>query len=168
VSFSAPLKLSRYVRLTLIILTSFTLGNLGLRAFGQSTAPPANPFLQYPDLLPGQPASALQALPIDCTNVYYYSQRNELSCSVVLASGIFDRIDVFTEGDIIRQTNFTLRDHTLKLGDLLLFFDGASHKSYPHKAYFSWAKFFIIASTTAGEHTHALRPIWNVTFTDTY
>ena len=162
---TAPFRRSPYLRLIVMAVAGFALGNIGAAALAQATVPPANPFLEYADLFPGQSVSAVNARSFSChsTNNYYESEE---TCASTVASGVVASIDIVISEGLIGQTTFTLRDNTFKVGDLILLFGESALQTYPHRAYFSWQGFFLIVSTTARGNPAAIRPVWSVTFTN--
>ena len=160
-----------YLRLMFMVLSGFTLTNLAIIAFTQSTQrsqSPFNPFLEYADVLPGQPEDALKSRPFSCRRDYNYNFPGDDSCNLEPSSSIFSRVEpVITKG-YIRQTTFTLRDDTLKIGDLVLLLGDPQFRVYPRKTFFFYNNYFVIVSTTATGDAAAMRPVWSVTFTNRY
>ncbi len=160
-----------YLRFVIMLFGGFSLINLGVTAFAQSTQPGlafSNPFLEYNYAFPGQISPALNSEVFTCFETHTYNTLAEKSCSMNLASGIFSRIETSIYEGVIRQTTFTLRDNTLKIGDLALLFNAPNFHAYPRKVFFFWTKLFVIVSTTANGNHPSMRPVWNVTFTNTY
>jgi hypothetical protein len=172
-SFSTAIsfKLLPYLRLALILVLGFALTNIGLRAFTQSTLPlqvASNPFLEYQDIFPGLSLDGLKSRAFSCRSIYPPHAPSDVSCALDLSSGDFSRIETVVLSGFIRQTIFTLRDDSLKVGNLILLFDSPNFRVYPRKVFFFWNKLFAIVSTSAKSNPTAMRPVWNVTFTDTY
>ncbi len=167
---AAAFKPLPYLRFVFVLLTGFALTNMGIMVFAQSiqsALPPSNPFLEYVDIFPGQPINMVEARAFSCrdTNNYYAS---EVNCMFTPASGIFDSIETVIWERVIRKTTFTLRGNTMKIGDLALLFDAINFHAYPRKVFFFWSKLFVIVSTTTNGNHPSMRPVWSVTFTDTY
>jgi hypothetical protein len=159
------------LRFALIVLTGLTLTNIGLRTLAHSTQSvqaPSNPFLEYADVFPGQASQALNSRPFSCGNIYAYGSSSATACTVVLSSGIFSDIETTVWDGLIHQTTFTLHDDAMKIGDLVLLLGNPHFRAYPRRAFFFWNKLFAIVSTTAHGNPPAIRPVWKVTFTDSY
>src|SRR5215831_7958872 len=112
--FVSPLLL----RLTLILLIGFSLGVGCIKVLAFGGVPSHDPFGTFVDVLPGQAKGALEAHGFTCTLRSYYPYNGRDYCSLDFPSGTFSEVNVIVFGGIIQQTDFTLRDDTLKLGDL--------------------------------------------------
>ena len=171
INVAPSFKFLPYLRLALILLSGLALTNLGMRAFAQSTqfsAPPPNPFLEYADIFPGQPISAVEARTFSCWSNHNYYDSLERACSSELTSGVFATVDMLTSDDTIREITFTLRENIFNVGNLVLLFGNPNFRAYPHKVFFFWNNLFVIVSTSVTGNPAAIRPVWSVTFADTY
>ncbi len=161
----------RYMRFIFILVSGFTLTNMGARAIAQLSLPTvtlSSPFLQYADIFPGQSSDALDSRRFSCIDVYRNYLSAEISCAVTFSSGIFSEIAVTIGNGFIKSTTFIMREDTFKIGDLVLLLGNPKYHAYPRKIFFFWKNLFVIVSTRASGNHPSMRPVWSVTFTDRY
>ena len=159
-----------YLRFVFILLAGLALANIGLMILAQSITPtlaPANPFLDYANLFPGRPISALEGKGFSCWNSHTKDGSFAPACSVTPPSGAFSAINLFISNGVIRQISFILRDDTLRAGDLILLFNKPNFRVYPHNVFFFWNNLFVHVSTTDRGNPAPMRPVWSVTFAST-
>jgi hypothetical protein len=90
-----------------------------------SDQPAANPFVQYAAVMPGQPKTTLPDDRFRCTGIPYY-----LLCVERPTSGPFSRINAIVNGNTIENVHFTVREHALTVGDLILLWGRPDHVQY--------------------------------------
>jgi hypothetical protein len=161
-------KLPVFLRLVLIILSGFTIANLAVRTMGQyTTLRPPNPFSEFADVFPGQPATAAEARAFSCQDKYNYSATGHdltiLYCEVTPAESIFSSVQIIISQNVIRQCIFVTRDNTLKVGDLAIFLETPAIYSNYQVTYFSLPSGFIIAGTA--RHFSLFLSVLSVSFT---
>ena len=136
--YATPLRLSPYVRFALILLTGFAIANIGTRILALTATALPNPFAAYADILPGQPANAIETRAFSCpSNHNYYQAPSGLYCTFTPVDGVFSNVTVVILGSIIQQTNFIMRENKLTIGDLELIFETRAFHKFPHTAYFA-------------------------------
>jgi len=170
-STSAALKQLHYLRLVFVLLAGFTLTNLGVIVFAQSTRPTQpspNPFLEYADMFPGNPLSLTHTKAFSCSGSNNYYIASEVTCRFSPDSSMFSEVAVIISNGAISQTTFTLHNNTLKVGDLAFLFASPNFQAYPRKVFFFWSNLFVIVSTTANGNHASIRPVWSVTFSNRY
>jgi hypothetical protein len=168
------MRLSPLLVIMFVLLVGFTVVNMGVRALAQFAVPPANPFPDYADVLPGQPVTALETRAFSCWNDYNYYHSHpenydltEESCILTPPDGVFSSIQVMRLQGVIRQTTFILRDNTLQVGDLEKLLDMPTLHSFYRTAYFFLPEDFVIAQTAGYiEHFSLFLPVWSISFTD--
>lgn len=168
------MRLSPFWVIVFTLLVGLAVVNMGVRALAQFAVPPANPFPDYADVLPGQPATALETRAFSCQlNYDFYYDRTETadpieeSCIFTPSAGIFSSIQVMRLQGVIQQTTFILRDNTLQVGDLEKLLEMPTLYSRYHTAYFFLPEDFVIAKTTGYvRHFSLFLSVWSVTFTD--
>jgi len=98
------------------LLIGSTVVSFGAVPFKQAQI--VNPFAAYADVFPGQPKSAAVERGFSCPAGIFRAP--EEYCFLRVARGEIYQVGVKISGGIIRQTDFTLRNQTLRLGDLIL------------------------------------------------
>jgi hypothetical protein len=73
-------KLPPFLRLVFLILSGFSIANIGVMAMGQYALPPSNPFTAFADIFPGQLRNAIEAHDFSCIDQDYYSHTPEEHC----------------------------------------------------------------------------------------
>jgi hypothetical protein len=188
-------KRSLYLQFVFSMVIGFTAVNTITRALARYTTPPANPFSAFADIFPGQLESAidlqimfrragLRPAPTEipelflniysetrarsCQRVHTSPYTPQESCTFTPAEGVFSSIYITFSRGIIRQTTFTLRHNTFRVGDLALFLGTRNFRTVPHILFFSWHGYSGVASTVGGAGQFSLfDSVWMVTFTDT-
>jgi hypothetical protein len=137
------LKLSPLLLILVVLLISFAIVNLGMRALAQYTVPPPNPFPAYADIFPGQSAEAIETRAFSCDLNYNYQSPTEdhypteTYCTFVPAAGVFSRVGVVISSGIIRQSIFVMRDNTFRVGDLAIWLEAPVIHFVPKVVYFA-------------------------------
>jgi len=113
-------KPSLYLRLVFSVLVTFAVLNLGLYTLAKLVGQTPNPFVSYSDELLNQSLS--EAVMDGCFRSVWDALNCTLPCgaSYCAASPIFSHVSLTVSGDFIRQTNLSVRDHALTVGDLAL------------------------------------------------
>jgi hypothetical protein len=159
-------KLPPYLRLAFIILSGFSVANIGVRAMGQYTLPP-NPFFVFADIFPGQLGTATEGYEFSCVRDYYNPTPLEERCGYNLPTGMFSSINVIITQGVIVQTTFVLRDDTFRVGDLMAILEATELRDYGGGVAFLLYWHFIIANTAAHDGQPSLfLPVWSVSFID--
>jgi hypothetical protein len=99
-------------------------------AVTQHTDMPANPFVTYDDVLPGHTSYAVEQHGFTCRDSAGGRNAAATQCNLPLETGRFTSIEVMYTSEIIRRTNFLIRDsgeHAMTVGELLLFLDAAKY-----------------------------------------
>ena len=166
-SLIPPPKLPTYLRVALVLVISITCVSVSIRALAQHTEPPPNPLTSFADLRPGQPGSGMEARGFTCyLEGYDYRDAGE-HCFIDLPTGTFTRVALFISEDwIIRYAAFTMRENTLRLGDLMLTLGRPEIHRYGHQTTFKWPGTGIVASTHSySAQFSAFLPVWSISFT---
>lgn len=166
--------LSPLLVIVFVLLVGFAVVNMGVRALAQYGTPPANPFPDYADVLPGQPATALETRAFSCQlNYDYYYDRTETadpieeSCVFIPSASFFSSVEVIISEGIIHQTTFILRANTLQVGDLEKLLEMPMLHNLYHTAYFFLPEDFVIVKTAGYvRHFSLFLSVWSVTFTE--
>jgi hypothetical protein len=150
-----------------VLLAGFTFTSMAVVALTQWTNVPDNLFFPYADILPGQPASAVEARGFSCvgSDHNYYRSEDYQNCVLAAADGVFYQIQVGVSKGIIQQTDFCARNHALRHGDLALLLGAPYDHHFRSIAGFSWRGKFVLVATN-GDQPWLFRPVWKVTFTN--
>jgi hypothetical protein len=118
----------------------FTVASIVPRMLGRNTDPPHIPFAAFADVFPGQPRSGVAARKFSCPMSDFggYRGRTDEFCYLYLATGVFSRVGTTISKESIRVIYFTLRDNTLKMGDLMLLLGTPEVRDYGYFSYFRW------------------------------
>jgi hypothetical protein len=164
------LRLPPLLCIVLLTLMVLTVANMGTRSLAQYMPALPDPFPDYADILPGQPASAVQARGFSCDQGYSsYLNTTHILCTLIPAGGDFSSIQVRTNEGNIRETTFIMRDNRLKVGDLERLLDTRSAHSPDHVANFFLPKYVVIAKTIDPVgHFSRFLPVWSISFTETH
>jgi hypothetical protein len=129
------IRLTRRLKMNLIVVAMLLFVVIGIAVLARPTESPPNPFIDYADFLPGQFWSAGVAQAFRCNtdiaggNAY---------CFLSPADGAFSDIGVTIAGDQITQTAFTLRENTLKVGDLASLWGRPDIQILGHATHLDW------------------------------
>lgn len=161
------LKLLPFVRLVFAIMIGFGAATISAKVLGQYVAAPTNPFLEFADIFPGQPESAVYAYPFLCRANYAYDYASEKHCNFRPSGGIFSVIDLIVEHSVIIQATFMIRDTSVRLGDLKSWWETNPVQAYPRVVFFFLPEWAILARTSDhGKHSPPFSPVWSVTFVE--
>jgi hypothetical protein len=156
-----------YVRFMFILVAGFSLTNFGVMAFAFSTQfmqASSNPFLEYMDIFPGQSTDAVKSRTFSCVDIHSYQVSSDQSCALTVSSSVFSHIEITISGGYIRDTTFTMRDDTFKVGNLVLLFGNPTFRVSPYNVFFSWNDLFVSVLTMTSVKPVVFRPVWTVTF----
>lgn len=159
--------LTPYLGVSFRVLLGISAVCLGANVLGHTAPPAPNPFVDYLDIFPGQSMTTLAVRGFSCQSVQnYYTTPAEGRCRLSPASGLFSDIEVAGSGQRVRETTFTLRANTLRLGDLLVMFNVPDFRAFSQTTFAYWRSYFVSLSTThhiglnrTNEHA------WTITFT---
>ena len=126
-------KLSSYLIGVFVLVTGFTVINMGARALAQQNLPPSNPFASYADVFPGQPTTNLAERGFSCA-LDYHNQYEY--CQLYPATGAFSQLSVAVSKDQISIISFTMRDSVLKAGDLIVLWGTPDVRGRSHTLHF--------------------------------
>jgi hypothetical protein len=115
-------KLPVYLRIAFVLVIGLSASTCGVVVLARSTIQPTSPFASFADVLPRQPRSAIEAWGFTCPQMGEddYEYHTCYTCVLWPTAGPFAQVGVvISEGDI-RQTVFTMRPNTLRVGDLML------------------------------------------------
>ncbi len=164
-------KLPLYLRMALVLVIGLSASTCGVVVLVRSTTQPTDPFASFIDVFPRKPRSAIEARVFRCpptdedADEYYTGY----TCFLWPAAGPFAQVAaVISEGNI-RQTVFTSRPNTLRVGDLMVLWGRPEIRMYSHAVYLLWRSHRIFAwvSDYAGHgQMSPFLPVWKVFFTD--
>ncbi|MBZ0289555.1 MAG: hypothetical protein K8I30_18175 [Anaerolineae bacterium] len=158
--------LPRLVRLVLVITTGLGVGAISAKGLARYLAPPpANPFLEFASVFPGQPESAVYAYPFSCSRDYTYGTL-EKRCAYTLEHSPIASLYLTVTPGTITQTVFFLRDDTFQVGDLSGWLGVTTVQAYPDRVMFFLPDMVAIAKT----EKHDTRPslflsVWRLSLT---
>ncbi len=159
-----PLKLLPYLQFAILMVTGFAVATVGARVLAESTIAPIDPFSAYADIFPGQYMRDVQARGFLCNNHSDFYPVHVEFCYFTPLSGRVYGVYVIASENIIRQTTFTMRDDSLKLGDLVLLTESRDLHSYLQEVIFFSNKGFSISLTDTAAHRYLFRPVWSISF----
>ena len=140
-------KLTRYLSVMCVVLVGCTAVNLGARSLGQSRAAARNPFFAYVDVLPGQPKSVAIARSFVCPAQIYDTQDEH--CDFRPKSGVFSHVAVDIVDGTISYGSFTVRNKTLRVGDLVLLWGMPDIEEHGFVVVLRWHHIDTIAMATS-------------------
>jgi hypothetical protein len=167
---SSPIpRLPRFLRLVLIVVSGFTVANVGVRAMGRVTASlPSNPFAAFADIFPGNPGSAIEAYAFACLdNNSYYGNAAEQQCYFYPADSDFSTIDVLIYQGTIIRTTFLPRESEMTVGDLAVLLETNELTDFSNLSAFVLSENVVISRTATrpGQGSPYL-PVLSVSFID--
>lgn len=131
-----PVRLPFYLRVILLTTSVVAVVVVSWTLLVKITARPQAPFSAYTDVFPGQPHSAVLARGISCdpdpdlTLTQY--------CTHAPSTGPFSLIAMTISDGVIRRVNFTVRENTLRVGDLPLAWGQPNIRLYGHSVTLDW------------------------------
>ena len=142
-----------YLRFMLGVSIGVAILVLAMTALTRFAQSPSNPFSAYTDILPGQPRSALVMRGFSCSyeheiTIEPFQSPISQFCRLRPETGVFDLIGVILDDNVIKQVTFSLRDHSLTVGDLAQWW-GKPELFSPRAAWigFSWPDMSVTAYT---------------------
>ncbi len=121
---------------------------MSVTALAQHTPVPLDPFPAYADVFPGQPGSAVEAKAFSCKQDYDHINYPEyVYCMFTPISGVFSRVEAKISNGTIYQLTFTMRDNTIRVGDLAVFLIIPTHQTLDGELYFYLPESFVIVRT---------------------
>jgi hypothetical protein len=150
-----------------VMVTGFGVAIIGLTTLAQSTPAPPNPFLAYANVFPGQPASTVEARAFSCQQDYdHFSHPEDVHCTLFPTSDVFSCVEAKISKNTIYQLTFTMRDNTLRVGDLAVFLKMPTRYTDYGTAYFFSPGSIVIAKTADyAKRVSPFSPIWSISFT---
>jgi hypothetical protein len=116
-----------------------------------------DPFLAYADVFPGQPGSAAIARDFVCNQVTLPSSADVSEvCIYYPLTGPFSQVNVMVWDGLIVGTNFSIRERTMTMGDLILWWGDAELSSAGEWGMLRWGEQCRIATGhfPNGRYTH--------------
>jgi hypothetical protein len=154
----------------LAMFISFTVLNIGAIALaGHATTRP-NPFSSFADVLPGQPRRAVVTREFSCAMGAYPILPDEY-CTLDLAMGDFVQVGVVVSQGTVSRTDFTPREGTCTVGDLVLLWGIPVIQANQGRRVveFSWPGNGVSASAFSDTGQFSLfLTVWSVSFHDTW
>ncbi len=133
----------------------------------QTGAPPANPFITYADILPGQPKSAVVARGFICSSsseVSFGTGRDE-HC-VLESDREFAQIQLNLSRGVVVSTQFLTAHESIRLGDLMAWLGKATLIEQCAMSGFSWRGQSVLIWSSSSDLS-PFSPLWKVTVTRT-
>ena len=155
----------KLLRIVFATMIGFTAATISAKALGQYAAVrPTNPFPAFAGLFPGEPESAIRDYPLSCWAGYTYGYSTEKRCSFSPEDGVISNVDLSLDHGIIVQSTFTMRDSSMRVGDLRAWTETNPRQTYPNLAFFISHKFMLIAKISGhSPHSSLFDTVWNVT-----
>lgn len=163
---TAFFSLAPYRLLGLILLGGLVFTALSVMTLWRVTQSPTNPFSTYADILPGQPKQMADAHGFDCQKKTDYYLSEYATCTLIPKSRTFSQIEVLTADNKIVQSTFSVSENGLKYGDLMMTMSPDKLQIHPYEVFFFWQTLFVTVKTSKRLHAIALRPLYQITFTD--
>jgi hypothetical protein len=163
-------KLLLYLLVIFLTWLGFAAASMSAMALAQYTPAPPNPFASFADVFPGQPRSSLIARRFSCLTVGYDTARAapDETCVLLPASGLFAQVEVIVSRSLIREITFTLREDTLRVGDLMLFWGEPTVTIYSRSVYLYWRSRGVFAIVVGYSERFSLQlPVRRVSIGDT-
>ena len=166
------LRLSPLLLIVFSVVVGFAVVTISVRAVAQYTPSPPDPFPDYADIFPGQPASAIETRTFSCEAIYNYNHdltkdtepMQEL-CTFIPAEGVFSSVEASLSGGIIYQLTFIMRDNTLQVGDLAQLLGMPPIHRFKRTAYFLLPTSLVRADPIGQRKRFSLfLPVWSITF----
>ncbi len=133
----------------------------------QAGASPANPFITYADILPGQPKSAVAGRGFLCSsnNRNYYGTEGDEVC-VLDIEGEFAQIQLKLSQGVVASIHFIAANDMILVGDLMMWLRDTTVVDQCAVSGFSWHEQPRLIWTTASDLS-PFSPLWKVTVTRT-
>jgi hypothetical protein len=165
-SVPESLKLPPYLRLIFLVLSANFVLVITWLALARSAPLPQNPFAAYEPLSPGQPWISVQAHEFSCYPIPSLFP-NEVSAECLLRpqTGPFSYVNISIEDGVITGIVFTVRENTVRLGDLSVLWGRPEVEFQRSSIIFMWPDYGISAWAEArGRHFTYIAPISAVWF----
>jgi hypothetical protein len=162
-SHTPPLRLPWYLFAACAVVLGLSVAVACAVALTRGAVTSPGPFSTFADVFPGRPASAVGGYGFACL-VGGYSPAIE-SCFLNLDTGVFPRIEVVVNQNVVTELEFTLSPNALRLGDLIVLWGqpedqidvGVTH-------FFFWQDHRVVATTVYTRPQSFETPIGNVYF----
>jgi hypothetical protein len=165
-SYKPAPRLSARLLVVFFMLVGFTVVNVGTMVLAGHATTLSNPFSTYADILPGQHRSAVVARGFSCAMDYLLS--HDQYCTLDLETGISSQVGVVISRGAVRQTDFYLRENTLRIGDLALLWGTPDLRYGQSVATFIWSGSGVSAwGVFSSGRNPLLLPVQGVSFRDT-
>ena len=162
-------KLPLYLRIALVLVIGLSASTCGVVVLVRSTAQPTDPFASFTDVFPRNPRSAIEARRFRCPppDEETSNYNTGSPCFLWPIAGTFAQVGVVVSEGNIRQTFFTMRKNTLRVGDLMVLWGKPEIRTYSRSVYLLWRsrRIFAWVSDYTGWMSPFL-PVWRVYFTD--
>ena len=135
-------------RVSFIMLLSFTLIIVSVRALARTSITPSDPLFSHADDLIGQPVIATEAYRFSCSSLG--DDLNNSRCLIEPATGAFSEIVVVSSGGTTLQIAYTMRNDTTQIGHLLWLWGEPEVQIQKRSIYLSWRSQHIIAVAHSG------------------
>ncbi len=161
------LRLSPLLLIVCVISFGFAVVITGVTTLAHDGPAPPNPFPAYADVFPGQPASAVEGRTFSCQQDYdHFSHPEDVQCTLFPTSDVFSSVEAIISKNTIYQLTFTMRDNTLRVGDLEVFLKMPTRYTDYGTAYFFSPGIIVIAMTADNTRQFSpFLPVWSVSFT---
>lgn len=157
-----------YLWPVLLVVISLVTINLSVTGLAWMLAPD-NPFAEFAEIFPGQPASTLPERGFSCDEQSYNAYSLfEQYCLWSSSTGVFSKVEAIVyKGDAIQQLNFTVQDKSLRVGHLAVWLEEPNYHIYQDAVYFQLPNQFIVAKTISSQgHISPQSPVKLIALTD--
>jgi len=131
-----------------VMLLSFILIIVSVRALAHTSAKPPDPLCSHADDLIGQPVTATEAYGFSCSS--NVDDRNNARCLLEPAAGTFSEVVVVSSGGTTLQIAYTMRNDTTKIGHLIWLWGRPEVQRHKRSVYLFWRARRIIAVAPSG------------------
>jgi hypothetical protein len=148
------------------MVTGFVVTTIGAKILSKPIVAPFDPFSVYVDIFPRQSMSAVEAKDFLCQtphNIYHHPVHKYC---YLMPAGIISSIKVALSDDVISQITFTMRENSLKVGDLVLLTENQYFRAYSQEVCFHESEGCVIGLTSTAAQRFLFRPVRSVTFVD--
>ncbi len=162
-------KLPVYLRIAFVLLIGLGASTCGVVVLVHSIIQPTSPFASLTDVFPRKPRSAIEAQGFTCPPTDEDASEYDTGSTCVLwpKAGPFAQVGVVVAEGVTRQTIFTMRENTLRVGDLMVLWGKPEIRTYSRSVYLLWRSRRICAWVRdySGQMSPFLH-VWKVYFTD--
>jgi hypothetical protein len=125
-----------------MLLIGFSVLVVAARGLARYTLPPlpSGPFVTFADVLPGQPGSTLEEKGFLCASMRDYDDPTHENCIMKLDTGAISEVNVYISLaiGIIQRVTFTMRENSIKAGDLMTIWGQPEIQRYSRSTYLFW------------------------------